>query len=73
MIEPQTESSGQMASSPARLRPVRCALCGHIIAQMALVKGGLAGGLCLREGCRQNERNGKPKEVFTFNRVVDSL
>jgi hypothetical protein len=56
-------------SSKARLAPVLCALCQHPVSHMDQgVQGARAGGLCTR--CRRG-KDGKPREVYTFEVVVD--
>lgn len=56
----------------ARLAPVLCAMCGHPVSHTdPRVPGAVSGGMCMRDTCVKDQRTGKPRQVFTFHRVVE--
>lgn len=56
------------------LATVTCALCGQPVAHMSKVTASLAGGMCTRESCVKDPKSpDKRRQVYTFNRMVDTL
>ncbi len=54
-----------------RMAAVLCALCGHPVSHTdPRVAGAVAGGMCMNDSCIKDKRTGKPRQVFTFNRLV---
>jgi hypothetical protein len=51
--------------------PVLCAECGKPVSHMdARVRGALAGGMCTSDTCVKDRKTGRPKRVYTYNRIA---
>ncbi len=65
------ETPSVSMSIKERLAPVLCAVCGKPIGHFdPTVIGAKAGGLCLRSSCTRDPRTGKPRQIWTYNRIV---
>lgn len=64
-----------MIETPERTKlvTIKCALCGMPVAQMSRVNDVMAGGMCTRDTCVRDQRTGKPRQVYTFHRLVNEL
>ena len=58
--------------SRPKLAAVPCAICGHPVSHTdPRVPGALAGGMCMRSTCVKDPKTSKPRQVFTFVRLVE--